>query len=103
MNAVEPVTDRVANTPVQDERWYRPFINVRRGLCELAAHTVMMLAILSTIRLIEKYLQTLWGVHEKVFLGIVPARYLFEAADLGLILGFLTIGIVFILKSYLTK
>jgi len=89
--------------PIVGDRWFEPFINVRRGICELLAHLTMLIAFLMTIRLLERVLQWLWGTNEKMLVRIIPVRQLFEAADLFLLVGFLGAGIIFVLKAYIRK
>ena len=82
---------------------YEPFLAFRRGAIELLAHFMMLSLILIAIKATEKLVQALWGVNEKRLLGVIPVAYLFEGADLALLVGFLTAGVVLVVRAYIRK
>jgi len=59
----------------------------------------MLCLILLGIKLIEKWTTFLWGA-EKLLFNRFSVRYLFDGADLLLLLGFLLIGVPVILIAY---
>jgi hypothetical protein len=82
------------------ERWHEPFRKLADGAIELFCHTAMLVLILVAVRVIEWTLEHLWGTKEKLLFDVVPVRFLFDGADLGLILAFLCFGGYAVYKAY---
>jgi len=70
----------------------KPFKRLGKGFVELSCHTVMIVLILAAIRAVEWALEILWGTKEKVLFDTIPVRYLFDGADLLLLVAFLCVG-----------
>jgi hypothetical protein len=70
------------------QHWREPFRKLARGAIELLCHTALLVLILIAVRVIEWTLERLWGTGEKLLFDVVPVRFLFDGADLGLILAF---------------
>ena len=82
------------------EQFREPFRKLLAGAVELFCHTAMLALILSAVRAIEWTLERLWGTKEKVLFDVVPVRFLFDGADLGLILAFLFFGGYAVYRAY---
>jgi len=67
----------------------RPF---GRALLELGVHAAGLIIMLALFRLIEKTIQILWGTEDITFFEYVKLKYLFQAADLCMLFGFLVIS-----------
>jgi hypothetical protein len=80
--------------------WHEPFRKLARGAIELLCHTAMLMLILVAVRLIELTLERLWRTSEKLLFDVVPVRFLFDGADMGLILAFLFFGGYAVYKAY---
>jgi hypothetical protein len=50
------------------------------------AHLLLAAVALIGIWLLEKMFQGLWGEHEPTFFGWLPVKWLFDGADVGVIL-----------------
>lgn len=87
-------------SPDEDpEKWYAALLRLAFGAMELASHGGMLALILLVTKGIEVLLKRLWGT-DRLLLGWVPESRVFEAADLALLVIFLTIGIWVILRAY---
>ncbi len=80
-------------------KWYEPLFRLFWGAVELFSHGGMLALILLVIKGIESWMKRLWGA-EKLLFGELPVRYIFDGADLVLLVAFLTIGIYVILSAY---
>ena len=72
-----------------------------RGVVELLCHVVMVSLILLGIKGAEKLITLLWG--EKRLFNHLPVSYIFDAADLMLLGGFLFGGVPLILYAYFRR
>jgi len=88
----------VGLTETQTERV--SLTRLRHGVVELVSHTLMAGLILLAIKALELWSDRLWGTGSKLLFDKFPVRYLFDGADLVLLIGFLTFGIWTILKGY---
>lgn len=71
------------------QHWYTPFVGVFWGIIELVKHTLGLLALLATFRLIEVFVGWLYGNPGLIFYNRFDAKYIFQTADLAMLLGFL--------------
>jgi hypothetical protein len=83
-------------------KWHEPLLRLLWGAIELFSHGAMLALILLVIKGIESWMKRLWGT-EKLLFGLLPVRYVFDGADLVLLVTFLTIGIYVILSAYYRK
>jgi hypothetical protein len=67
---------------------------------EWACHCLVVVGILVGIRLLEAVTSALWGPSEVQLFSMLPLRYVFDAADLGLLVGLLTYGIFRVIVTY---
>lgn len=42
----------------------------------------------------------LWGQTDYLFFGKIPLKYVFDAADFAILIGFLTYGVYSVVKAY---
>lgn len=81
-------------------RWFNRLRGPANGLFELAMHAAGAGCILAFIRFIEKTMQFFWGTEEIVFFEHLKVKYIFQGADLFLLLGFLVLGTYRFLKAF---
>lgn len=77
-----------------------PFIRARSALIEWTAHTLVVAGLLVGFRLIEILLHFLWSHSDRLLFGKLPLHWIFDAADLAILGGFLTYGVVSVLRAY---
>lgn len=85
------------------ERWYAPFLRSGNALLELSAHLLVVIGLLAGIRLLEEIVHRLWGQTEYLFFGKLRLRYMFDAADLAILAGFLVYGVYSVVKAYVRE
>ena len=73
-------------------RWHARLRSFGGALLELAAHTAGLIILLVFFRLIEKTIQFLWGTENITFFEFIRLKYIFQAADLFMLIGFLFIS-----------
>ena len=72
-----------------DEDWRTPYSRALRALSYLAAHALVAVAMIVLIELVQSVL-AMFG--EPRLFGILPIRYIFDFADLVLLVEFLVLG-----------
>ncbi len=80
--------------------WYNSFFRVFRALTELLAHLLLVTGLLAGIRLMEAVVHWLWGTTDYLFFRTLRLRFIFDAADLTILVGFLLYGIYSVLTTY---
>jgi len=93
----------LADSPTTKELSKETLLRVLHALIELLAHSVVVAGLLVTIWLIEKLVHWLWGSAEYVFFGRVKLRYIFDGADLAILLGFIIWGVYSVVRAYVGK
>jgi len=78
----------------------RPFKRALAAILEFSGHLFVILALLLGFRLVEFVMHFLWGPTERLFLGGVPLRYVFDIADLALLGVLLLYGIYAVIREY---
>ena len=94
-----PAIESTPNPPAPETQWPEPMVRLRRGAAELISHGTMAALMLLGFKGLELLIRVLWG-KDKVLLGKIPIAYIFDAGDGLLLVGFLTIGVLFILRAY---
>jgi len=61
---------------------------------------IVLISLLAGFRLVEETLHRLWGPTEYLFFGTLRVRYIFDAADLALLAGFLGYGAYSVIAAY---
>lgn len=84
-------------------KWFAPFLRSSKALLELLAHLLVVVGLLVGIRLLEEIVHRLWGQTEHLFFGKLRLRYMFDAADLAILAGFLVYGVYSVIKAYARK
>jgi hypothetical protein len=100
------VRDSPSITPAattEESKWYAPFRRTRNALVELAAHALVVAGLLIAIRLLEELVHYLWGQTDYLFFGRIPLKYVFDAADFAILIGFLTYGVYSVIKAYVRE
>ena len=78
----------------------RPFKRALAAILEFSGHLFVILALLLGFRLIEFVMHFLWGPTERLFLGKLRMRYVFDMADLALLGVLLVYGIYAVVREY---
>jgi hypothetical protein len=84
-------------------KWYAPFRRTRNALIELLAHALVVAGLLIAIRLLEELVHYLWSQTNYQFFGRIPLKYIFDAADFAILIGFLTYGVYSVVKAYVRE
>lgn len=79
---------------------YSPLVRAGRALLEWIAHTLVVGGLLLGFKGIEELIHFLWSGNERLLFGVFPLRYIFDAADLAILIGFLTYGVYSVIKAY---
>jgi hypothetical protein len=91
---------RVGNVPAEEQlRWNEPLQRARRALIEWLSHLIVVAGLLLGFHGIEILLHAL-GSDDRLLFGQVPLKYVFDAGDAALIIGFLVYGIYSVLGAY---
>jgi hypothetical protein len=83
--------------------WYEPFKRTGYALLEWIAHIIILVSILGGIRLVELIVHHLWGGHDRLFFKKLPQSYVFDGADLAVLIGFLAYGTYSVVAAYVRK
>ncbi len=81
---------------------YEPFHRVFRALVELLAHLIVVASLLGAIKLLEWLVHSLWGT-DYVFFERIKLKYIFDGADLAILVGFLLWGVYLVIAAYVRK
>jgi len=85
------------------ERAVEAVLRVLNALIELLAHLTVLAALLVAIWGLGKLVHKLWGTEDYVFLGRVRLKYVFDGADLALLVGFIIWGVYSVIEAYVRK
>jgi hypothetical protein len=85
------------------ERFREASLRVFHSIVELIAHLVVLASLLIGIWLLEKLVHKLWGTSDYVFFGKVRLRYIFDGADLAILVGFIVWGVYSVISAYIRK
>jgi hypothetical protein len=94
-----PVTDQPSSTK---KRLVEALLRVINALIELVAHLAVLAALLAGIWLLENLIHRLWGT-DYLFFGKLKLRYIFDGADLAILVGFIGWGIYSVIAAYIKK
>ena len=90
-------------TQMEGKKWYAPFRRTKSALLELLAHAIVVAGLLIAIRLLEELVHYLWGQTDYRFFGKIPLKYVFDAGDFAILLGFLTYGVYSVVTAYVRE
>lgn len=79
---------RAERAPAEPPRWDEPLQRARRALLEWLSHLIVVAGLLVGFHGVEILLHAL-GSDDRLLFGQIPLKYLFDAGDAALILGFL--------------
>jgi hypothetical protein len=85
------------------KRLREAFLRVLNSLIELIAHLAVLSGLLAGIWTLEKLVYRLWGSSDYVFFGSLRLRYVFDGADLAILVGFLIWGVHSVIAAYVRK
>ncbi len=85
------------------ERSREAILRVIHAIIELIAHLAILAALLVGIWLLEKLVHRLWGTTEYLFFDQLKLRYIFDGADLAILVGFITWGVYSVIAAYIKK
>lgn len=89
----------------EQEKLYAPFIKVRSAMIEWFAHCLVVAGLLLGIWSIELLTHKLWPLPPpgRMLFGQFPLSYIFDGADLGVLVAFLGYGGYCVVKAYMEK
>ena len=77
-------------------------LGVIHALIELIAHLLVLAGLLLAIKLLEKFVHKLWD-HDYLFFNRLKLKYIFDGADLVLLVCFLGWGVYSLVSAYVRK
>ncbi len=77
-------------------------LRVIHALIELIAHLLVLAGLLVGIKLLEKFVHKLWD-QDYLFFNRLKLRYIFDCADLVLVVCFLAWGVYLLVSAYVRK
>ena len=78
-------------------------LRVLNALIELIAHLAVLAALLIGIKLLEELVHWLWGNQDFLFFSRLKLRYIFDGADLTILVGFLAWGVYSVISAYVSE
>src|SRR5215510_4951910 len=76
-------------------------LRVGHALVELIAHLVVLAGLLIGIKLLEILVHKLWGNQDYLFFNRLKLKYIFDGADLAILIGFLAWGVYSVVAAYI--
>jgi hypothetical protein len=67
------------------------------------AHLAVLAGLLIGIWALERLVHKLWGSTDYVFFGKIKLRYIFDGADLAILVGFIIWGVYSVIEAYVRK
>jgi len=83
------------------DRFKETGLRVVSALVELIAHLAILSALLLGIKLLEMLVHRLWGNQDYLFFNTLKLRYIFDGADLAILIGFLVWGVYSVVTAYI--
>ena len=71
-------------------------------LIELITHLLSLAGLLAGIKVLEKFVHRLWD-QDYLFFNRIKLKYIFDAADLVLLVCFLGWGVYYLVSAYMRK
>ena len=78
-------------------------LRVSNAVIELVAHLVVLAALLIGIKLLEELAHKLWKDQDFLFFNRLKLRYIFDGADLAILVGFLAWGVYSVISAYVSE
>ena len=76
-------------------------LRVINALVELVAHLLVLAGLLIGIKLLEILVHWLWGNQDYLFFNRLKLKYIFDGADLAILIGFLVWGVYSVIAAYI--
>lgn len=77
-------------------------LRVIHTLIELIAHLLVLAGLLAGIKILEKFVRKLWD-QDYLFFNWIKLKYIFDGADLLLLVWFLGWGVYLLASAYVKK
>lgn len=77
-------------------------LRVMHTLIELIAHLLVLAGLLVSVKVLETLVHKLWD-HDYLFFNRIKLKYIFDAADLLILVCFLGWGIYYLVSAYVKK
>lgn len=77
-------------------------LRVIHALLELIAHLLVLAGLLAGIKLLETFVHKLWH-QDYLFFNRLKLKYIFDCADLAILVGFLVWGVYSVVSAYVRK
>jgi hypothetical protein len=77
-------------------------LRVIHTLIELIGHLLVLAGLLTGIKVLEKFVHKLWD-QDYLFFNWIKLKYIFDGADLLLLVCFLALGIYLLVSAYVRK
>jgi hypothetical protein len=71
-------------------------------MIESVAHLLVLAGLLTGIKILEKFVHKLWD-YDYLFFNRIKLKYIFDGADLVLLVGFLAWGVYLLASAYMRK
>lgn len=88
---------------VNIENRLSPFSNAYNALLEVASHTIVVSGMLISFKILELLTNYLWENEERKLFDELPLHYIFDAADLALLICFIFFGSYSVIQKYRGK
>lgn len=88
---VDQVTDKKLALDVRELS--KPYVRMLLVLGVLVRHTIVAIAFLFGVWLLERWIHFLWGDHRPLFFDAVPIKYAFDVMDLSVLAVFLVLAL----------
>ena len=79
---------------------YEPFLRAFEALIDWAAHLIVIAGLLAGYKLTELVVEKLWPA-QYIFFQQLPLKYVFQVADLSLLVGLLFYGVYKVMRTYI--
>lgn len=77
-------------------------LRVIHTLIEMIAHLLVLVGLLLGVKVLEMFVHKLWD-HDYLFFNRIKLRYIFDGADLVILVCFLGWGIYYLVSAYVRK
>lgn len=88
---------------VEEAKWHEPLSRTGRALLEWGCHTLIVISLLAGIRLVEAAVHRFWPPNGRLLFDRLPLSYVFDGADLAVLVGFLTYGVYCTVRAYMKR
>jgi hypothetical protein len=79
--------------------WWEPIPKAAQAALFLVCHTALAAVVVTCIWAFAGLFHLLWGANDPLFFDRFPLRYLFDAADLSVVLVFTWFGVISAIRA----